>query len=120
MTKVHMRGEGGRPACGVHKRWSSSTITTNTGWEKITCERCRTTDAAFDQWKRELADELQKVFGLDIGEGAKYIERCGDECWREAFGDGLSPADTASEEVLAEAEGVDVNREAFTDFNAVR
>lgn len=54
----------------------------------------------FEQWKLHLAVELGRVFDMD---GAKYIEQTGDDCWREMFDDGLSPADAASEEAYSAA-----------------
>lgn len=54
----------------------------------------------FDQWKFELAAELGRIFDMD---GAGYIKRTGEECWREMFDDGLSPSDAASEEAYAAA-----------------
>ena len=55
---------------------------------------------AFDQWSTELAAALTQAFDMD---GAEYIRQTGEECWREMFNDGLSPADAVSEEVYAAA-----------------
>lgn len=55
----------------------------------------------FEQWKEALAPELERQFGWDKGEGAAYIASTGDDCWHDAFKDGLSPADCAAEEVYA-------------------
>jgi hypothetical protein len=54
----------------------------------------------FDEWKVALAKELGRAFDMD---GLEYIRQTGDECWREMFNDGLSPAEAASEEVHAAA-----------------
>lgn len=57
----------------------------------------------FEQWKAQLAIELSKTFDWEGGkvDGEQYIKDTGDDCWREAFEDGLSPADAASEEYQA-------------------
>lgn len=57
----------------------------------------------FETWKRLLAVELAKTFDWEGGkvDGEQYIKDTGDDCWREAFDDGLSPADAASEEANA-------------------
>jgi hypothetical protein len=54
----------------------------------------------FEEWKAQLAVELSKTFDLEGGKvnGEQYIRDTGDDCWREMFDDGLSPADAASEE----------------------
>lgn len=54
----------------------------------------------FEEWKAQLAVELSKTFDWEGGkvDGEQYIKDTGDDCWREAFDDGLSPADAASEE----------------------
>ncbi len=49
----------------------------------------------FENWKTELTAELGRVFATD---GADYIRQTGEDCWREMFEDGLSPADAAREE----------------------
>jgi hypothetical protein len=54
----------------------------------------------FDRWMVELAAKLGEAFDMD---GAEYIRQTGEECWREMFDDGLSPADAVSEEVSAAA-----------------
>jgi hypothetical protein len=54
----------------------------------------------FENWKTELAAELGRVFAMD---GAAYIRETGDDCWREMFDDGLSPADAAREEKYSAA-----------------
>ena len=57
----------------------------------------------FEQWKDQLAIELSKTFDLDGGkvDGEQYIKDTGDDCWREMFEDGLTPADAATEEAIA-------------------
>lgn len=57
----------------------------------------------WDQWKIELARELSRTFDMD---GSEYIRQTGEECWREMFDDGLSPADAASEEAWAAADSL--------------
>jgi hypothetical protein len=57
----------------------------------------------FEQWKRELANELEIQLAMLPGDGAAYIKATGDECWREMFDDGLSPADAAEQEASASA-----------------
>lgn len=52
----------------------------------------------FETWKLHLAVELGRLFDMD---GAGYIDRTGDDCWREAFNDGLSPREAAEEEHYA-------------------
>lgn len=52
------------------------------------------------KWRRELAAELGRTFDID---GLDYIRQTGNECWREMFNDGLSPAEAASEEAFAAA-----------------
>ncbi len=57
----------------------------------------------FEQWKDQLAIELSKTFDLEGGkvDGEQYIKDTGDDCWREMFEDGLTPADAATEEAIA-------------------
>jgi hypothetical protein len=57
-------------------------------------------DTDFETWKRQLAVELAKVFGMPEPADS-YVTQCGDECWREMYDDGLSPADAAYEEANA-------------------
>lgn len=54
----------------------------------------------WEQWKAQLVTELGKTFAMD---GNEYIRQTGEECWRETFNDGLTPADAASEEAYAAA-----------------
>lgn len=58
---------------------------------------------SFDQWKRELALELETALGMSPGSGETYIQMTGEECWLVMFKDGLSPADAAYEEASASA-----------------
>lgn len=64
----------------------------------------------FEEWKKQLAIELSRVMVVDKVDGADYIRQTGDDCWREMFDDGLSPADAASEELCAAMECADRNR----------
>lgn len=57
----------------------------------------------FDDWKSELAAKLARAFGVSQDEGRKYVEQCGDECWRECYDDGMTPSDSADEETHASA-----------------
>lgn len=52
----------------------------------------------FEQWKVALAIEIEKIFEMHPFEGTKYIDGCGDECWREMFDEGLTPVQAAEEE----------------------
>jgi hypothetical protein len=54
----------------------------------------------WSRWLEQLAAELGKTFAMD---GKEYIRQTGEECWREMFNDGLTPADAASEEAYAAA-----------------
>lgn len=58
---------------------------------------------SFEEWKAQLVIELSKTFDLEDGrvDGAQYIKATGDDCWREMFDDGLSPADAAYEDFHA-------------------
>lgn len=55
---------------------------------------------SWEQWKAQLAIQLGRVFDTD---GSDYIRQTGEECWREMFEDGLTPAEAASEEAYAAA-----------------
>ena len=59
----------------------------------------------FEAWKAQLASELGRTFDMD---GADYIKETGEECWREMFEDGMSPADAASEEAWSWSEDADL------------
>lgn len=54
----------------------------------------------WDDWKAQLASELGKRFATD---GNNYIGQTGEECWRDMFDDGLTPAEAADEEASAAA-----------------
>lgn len=54
----------------------------------------------FDAWMKDLANNLGKAFGMD---GAEYIRQTGTDCWREMHDDGMSPEESAAEEVSAAA-----------------
>lgn len=53
----------------------------------------------FDTWKSQLAIELEKVFQLESGGGAKYVAGVVDTYWHKMFDEGWSPAETASHEI---------------------
>lgn len=55
----------------------------------------------FEAWKESLATELSKAFKMTTDESVKYIRATGDNCWREAFDDGLTPKEAAAEEAWA-------------------
>lgn len=60
----------------------------------------------FEDWLKQLAIELSKAFSLEGGtvDGAQYIKDTGEDCWREIFDDGLTPAEAANEEALVAME----------------
>jgi hypothetical protein len=62
----------------------------------------------FEEWKAQLAIELGKTFDIEGRPvvGKQYIEDTGDECWREMFDDGLTPAEAASEEAQAASDSL--------------
>ena len=64
----------------------------------IAAERKQEDKMNFEQWMHELAIGLRNAFAID---GREYIRQTGEECWREMFDDGLSPAEAVSEEVYA-------------------
>ena len=55
----------------------------------------------FDTWKAQLATELADYFKMSMDEATKYIADTGEDCWREAFDDGVTPKEAAAEEAWA-------------------
>lgn len=98
----------GYPTGGVHViAWTDSKERADSIATSILtapgCTNSNVIDRKFEEWKAQLAVELNKTFGLDgeAVDGAKYIEDTGEDCWREMFDDELTPADAASEDAHA-------------------
>ena len=57
----------------------------------------------YEQWLDQLTHELARVLGMSEEEAATMIEDCGDDSWRDAYDDGLTPREAADEEAHAAA-----------------
>ena len=58
---------------------------------------------SYEDWKQAVVAEYRRQRGDTLDEATMYVEEVGDETWREAFGDGLSPVDVVSEDLLSGA-----------------
>jgi hypothetical protein len=70
------------------------------------CGQCKQPAApTFEQWLAALAPELARVYGMSLAEAERYIRDTEPDSWRDAFEDGITPADAADEEARCAAEG---------------
>jgi hypothetical protein len=58
----------------------------------------------FTDWKQAVVAEYRRQAGYTLDDATMYVEEVGDETWREAYDDGLSPADVVSEDLAAGAD----------------